>query len=132
VYPEVWEKFMAEDERRREAASDESKAEQDDLSKRLADLPPAPDVPEPPRLSHLLPPQTKQRQPGAIEPGSYNRLALATTAASSFVMPIIVLFLGGWWLDTKWHTTPWLAFTGVLVGLVVGVVSLLNITRRME
>jgi hypothetical protein len=123
---------MAEDERRREEASKEADAEQNDLPGRFPDLPPAPEIPEPPKLSHLIPPHVTRRQPGTVEPGSYNKMALATTAASSFIMPILVLSVGGWWLDKKLHTSPWLAFGGVVIGFIAGIVSLLNVIRRLE
>ncbi len=114
---------MAEDDRK----------EQDDLRVPILNMPPASHVPEPPKMTQPLPPHPAKPRPGAIEPGGYNKLALATTAASSFIMPILVLSVGGWWLDQKMHHgTAWLAFTGVLVGLVVGVSALLNVVKRME
>jgi F0F1-type ATP synthase assembly protein I len=84
-------------------------------------------------MTQPLPPHPAKPRPGAVEPGGYNRLALATTAATSFIMPIIVLSVGGWWLDQKLHhTTFWIAFIGVMVGMVVGVASLLNVIKRMQ
>ena len=107
--------------------------EQDDLRSRFPNVPPAPQVPEPPRMTQPLPPHPEKPRPGVVEPGSYNKLALATTAATSFIMPIVVLSIGGWWLDQKLHhTTAWLAFAGVLVGLVAGVGALLKIVNRLE
>lgn len=113
-------------------AEDEGK-EPDDLQARFPNMPPAPDVPEPPRMTQKLPPHPEKPRPGAVEPGSYNKLALATTAASTFIMPIIVLSVGGWWLDQKLHhTTAWFAFAGVLIGLVAGVSALLKVVNRLE
>ncbi len=106
---------------------------EDDLQARFPRVPPAPHVPEPPKMTQPLPPHPAKPRPGAVEPGGYNRLALATTAATSFIMPIIVLSVGGWWLDQKLHhTTFWIAFIGVMVGMVVGVASLLNVIKRMQ
>ena len=113
-------------------AEDEGK-DQDDLQARFPVVPPAPQVPHPPRMTQPLPPHPEKPRPGAIVPGSYSKMAMATTAASSFIMPIILLSLGGWWLDQKMHhATAWLAFIGVLVGLVVGVSALLKIVNRLE
>ena len=113
-------------------AEDDGK-EQDDLQSRFPEVPPAPHIPEPPKLTQPLPPHPAKPRPGAVEPGGYNKLALATTAASTFIMPIIVLSVGGWWLDQKLHhTTAWLAFIGLLVGLVVGVSALLKVVNRLE
>ncbi|MBM2845364.1 MAG: hypothetical protein HW407_676 [Bacteroidetes bacterium] len=32
----------------------------------------------------------------------------------------------GWWLDTKWGTTPWLLLTGVILGAVGGGISFIK------
>jgi len=107
--------------------------EQDDLQARFPNVPPAPHVPEPPKMTQKLPPHPATPRPGTVEPGSYNKLALATTAATTFIMPIIVLSVGGWWLDQKLHhTTSWIAFIGVLAGMVVGVSALLKVVKRLE
>jgi len=113
-------------------AEDDGK-EQDDLQSRFPEVPPAPHIPEPPRMTQPLPPHPAKPRSGVVEPGSYNKMALATTAASSFIMPVIVLSLGGYWLDQKLHhVTPWFALTGVIVGMVVGVSALLKVVKRME
>lgn len=113
--------------------AEKDEQEQDDLQTRFPDVPPVPHVPEPPKMTQPLPPHPQKPGPGTVEPGSYNKLALATTAATSFIMPVIVLSLGGYWLDQKLHhSTAWFAFAGVLVGMVAGVSSLLNIIKRMQ
>ncbi len=123
---------MAEEERRGERESgEEAEAQEDDLLQRFPDLPPGQELPEPPKLSHLIPRPVKPPS-GSIEPGSYNKMAIAATAASSFIMPILVLSVAGWWLDEKLHTKPWLAFGGVVLGFIAGTVSLLNVIKRLE
>jgi hypothetical protein len=113
-------------------AEDEGQ-KQDDLQSPFLNMPPAPQVPEPPKMRQPLPPHPAKPRPGAVAPGSYSNMALATTAASAFIMPIIVLSVGGWWLDQKLHhTTSWIAFVGVLVGLVVGVSALMKVINRMQ
>lgn len=121
-----------EDRRRKEAPEPEAEEEQDDLQSRFPDLLSPPDAPEVPKLSPKLPPRPKQPGEGDFQPGSYGKIAIAATAASSLIMPIIVLSVGGWWLDGKLHTSPWLAFTGVLLGLAAGVTSLMNVIKRLE
>src|SRR5581483_8359396 len=116
----------------REEASGEGEEERENLINRFPDVPPGPEVPEPPKIKSKLPPHPAKPEPGSFQPGSYNKMAIAATAASSFIMPIIVLSVAGWWLDGKLHTAPWLAFTGVLVGLIAGVASLLNVIKRLE
>jgi F0F1-type ATP synthase assembly protein I len=36
------------------------------------------------------------------------------------VVPIVLGLLLGLWLDTRWGTRPWLAVTGVLLGIAAG------------
>jgi hypothetical protein len=121
---------MADEERRKEAMSEE---EQDKLLSRFPETPETPEVPDVPKFEVKLPPHSSQTQPGGIAPGSYGKMGLAFTAATSFIMPVIVLSVGGWWLDQKLHhTTAWLAFVGVLLGLVTGVVSLINVMNKLS
>jgi hypothetical protein len=113
--------------------TDEKRNEEEKLSGRFPDLPPTPEAPEVPKLSPKLPPHPAQTRPGQIEPGSYNKMAIASQAASALVMPVIVLSLAGWWLDTKLHhSTGWLAFIGVIVGFIAGVSALLKIVSRLS
>jgi F0F1-type ATP synthase assembly protein I len=42
-------------------------------------------------------------------------------AGFEFAAVITILGLGGWWLDGKWGTKPWLLITGVTIGLVGGI-----------
>lgn len=43
---------------------------------------------------------------------------------------VIVLALGGWWLDGKWGTSPWLTVTGAGIGIVGGIYNLYRIGKR--
>ena len=118
------------DEEREEPREEE---EEDDLETRFPAVPQMPGVPEPPTLAPKLPHHPANPKPGSVAPGSYNKMAIATTAASSFIMPIIVLSVGGYFLDRALHhETFWFAFIGVLVGLIVGVVALLGVVNRLQ
>ncbi|HZT43086.1 MAG TPA: AtpZ/AtpI family protein [Chthonomonadaceae bacterium] len=120
--------MMSDEERERD-----EEEEEDALEARFPPAPRAPEVPEVPHFAPRLPEHPSKPRPGAVEPGSYNKLALATTAASSFIMPIIILSVGGYYLDRALrHETYWIAFIGVLVGLVVGTISLINIMNRLS
>ena len=115
-----------------EKRSDETTEEETKFSKRFPTLPDVPELPNVPKVEAKLPPRPSERK-GSVEPGSYNKMAIAATAASSFIMPIIVLSVGGWWLDQKLkHETAWFAFCGVLVGFVVGTSALLNVIKRLS
>jgi hypothetical protein len=111
----------------------EEQGEGEQIEERFPNLPP-PEAPDVPELKPKLPPHPdRHSKPGAVEPGSYNKMALAATAASSFIMPIVALSVLGWWLDNRLHhETSWLAFIGVLVGMVVGISSLLRVMNRLS
>jgi F0F1-type ATP synthase assembly protein I len=110
-------------------------AEKRDDDKEIRDRFPAspagPEIPEAPRIDVKLPPRADSPQPGRARPGAYRKLAIGATAASSFVAPIIVLAVGGMWLDHRLHTSIW-AFVGALVGFVAGIVSLLRIIQQLN
>ena len=122
---------MAEEDKGEEARA-EMRREAEELADRFPRMPSAPELPEPPKLSPTLPPPAKQ-QPGAVEPGSYNKMALAFTAANSFIMPVIVLTIGGVLLDRKFGGNKgWYAIGGVLLGLIVGISALVRVIKKMS
>lgn len=47
----------------------------------------------------------------------------------SFVLALVLGFGGGYWLDGKLGSTPWLSFTGFFLGLAAGV---LNVYRVLQ
>lgn len=52
-----------------------------------------------------------------------------STVGLAFVFAIALGFGGGYWLDLKLGTTPWLTFVGFAMGLAAGV---LNVVRTMR
>jgi hypothetical protein len=104
----------------------------DDFSKRFPAPPPSSDVPEAPKIEVKLPPREGRPQPGTVAPGGYQKLAVAATAASSFVGPILVLGVGGWWLDQRLHTNGTCAFIGTVVGFIAGIFSLLRVIQQLN
>ena len=146
---------MTPEERRSASEGDDRGAE--DLKARFPDLPAAPDVPavpgwdsatepvkevtnvpthevpEVPRLAPVVRPVKAKPGASRIEAGSYRKAAIASTAATSFIMPTLVLALLGYWLDIKLHhTTNYLAFIGVVLGLIVGTTALMRIISKLE
>ncbi|HLV82069.1 MAG TPA: AtpZ/AtpI family protein [Chthonomonadaceae bacterium] len=119
---------MSDEERERDEDEEEAA-----LQKRFPTMPRPPEAPDVPHFAPKLPQHPDKPRPGAVEPGSYNKLALATTAASSFIMPIIILSVGGFYLDRALHhETYWLAFIGVIVGLIAGTASLISVMNRLS
>ena len=90
-------------------------------------------VPDAPNVNVTLPPNPDKPQKGTVAPGAYNRLAVSATAASSFVTPILVLGVGGWYLDQKMHNqTAYLAFGGTVLGFIVGIFALMRVIQQLS
>lgn len=47
----------------------------------------------------------------------------------SFVLALVMGFGGGYWLDGRLGTSPWLAFLGFFLGLAAGVLNVYRILR---
>ncbi len=43
---------------------------------------------------------------------------------------VLLLGLGGWWLDGRFGTSPWLTTIGLLAGVVVGMYELARVALR--
>jgi F0F1-type ATP synthase assembly protein I len=95
-------------------------------------LPVSPDVPEVPRLAKVRPPAKPTARAQGPQPGAYRDQALAYSAVSQFVMPILVLGLLGWALQNRFHFAPWGVLVGFTLGFVVGVAALLKVINRMS
>jgi F0F1-type ATP synthase assembly protein I len=110
----------------------EDEEQEPPIETRFPTLPNAPTLPDAPRYEAKLPDISKPR-PGAAAPGAYSKIAIAATAATSFIVPIIVLSVGGYFLDKKLNnTTPWFAMLGLIVGLAAGISALLKIIAKLQ
>ncbi len=58
-----------------------------------------------------------------------NPLAMAG-AAMELGIAIAGLALVGWWLDSKFTTTPWLMMTGLAMGLIGGTYNIWKMSRK--
>jgi len=43
---------------------------------------------------------------------------------------VLLLGLGGWWLDGRFGTSPWLTTIGLLTGVVVGMYELARVALK--
>ncbi len=110
------------------AEKDESEK---DIPERFPAPPPPTRIPDAPKIEVKLPPVAGKQAPGTVTPGSYQKVAIAATAASSFIAPIIVLGLGGWWLDQRFHINI-CAFIGTVLGFIVGILSLMRVIQQLN
>lgn len=58
-----------------------------------------------------------------------NPLSLMAAASEVGIMTG-VLCLGGWWLDDRWGTEPWLLLLGMTLGLISGFYRLWKLGKK--
>lgn len=51
-------------------------------------------------------------------------------AGTELGLSVALLSLGGWWLDKRWETSPWLLLTGLAIGAIGGMYRLYRIGKR--
>ena len=125
------------DDRRNQKLDELLGKEKSPRDKKLDDLlkqvPSSPNLPEVPKVSVTLPPDPNRKKPADPDAPNYGKMGLAATAASSFIAPIIVLTLGGYFLDKGvGHNQGWFVIGGVVLGFVVGISSLLNVIKKLS
>ncbi|HLJ54394.1 MAG TPA: AtpZ/AtpI family protein [Chthonomonadaceae bacterium] len=105
----------------------------DDPAERFPAPPPSTELPDAPRIEVKLPPKPGTPAAGGPKPGSYRKAAIAATAASTFVTPVLVLGVAGWWLDQRMHTKIGIfAFAGTVLGFIIGVLSLQRVLKQIR
>lgn len=62
-------------------------------------------------------------------PSPWQLIGQLSTVGLSFVLALVIGFGGGYWLDARLGTKPWLSFLGFFFGLAAGV---LNVYRIMQ
>lgn len=54
------------------------------------------------------------------------------TVGLDFAVAVVIGFLGGWWLDNKLGSKPWLSVVGLLLGVAAGFNLLFKAAKRMR
>lgn len=54
------------------------------------------------------------------------------TVGLDFAVAVAICLYGGWWLDKKLGTTPWLMIVGLVLGVVVGFNVLYKAAKRLK
>lgn len=70
-------------------------------------------------------PSDPNPKPGGA-PGGANDFGRYATLGIQYALSIALLTGLGWWLDSRWGTTPWLLVAGVVLGVVAGFVNLVR------
>ncbi|MBI3787863.1 MAG: AtpZ/AtpI family protein [Ignavibacteriales bacterium] len=54
---------------------------------------------------------------------TYRDIAPYLTLGFQLAAAVVGFFLIGWWLDTRYYTSPWFKLTGLLLGSVGGMIK---------
>ena len=54
------------------------------------------------------------------------------TVGLDFAVAVAICLYGGWWLDKKLGTNPWLMIVGLVLGVVVGFNVLYKAAKRLK
>lgn len=65
----------------------------------------------------------------ADSPTTLRTLGQLSTVGLSFVLAIVLGFGGGYWVDGRLGTGPWLAFLGFFLGLAAGVLNVYRVLK---
>ncbi len=93
-------------------------------------VPPTPSLPEVPKAQFERP-----KLPGGPSPAfqrSTKAMSLAFSIGFALAGPIILGALVGYWLDTRFNTSPTWTIGLLLVGVVAGFVQLIRIANRLN
>ena len=65
-------------------------------------------------------------------PTALQLIGQLSTIGMSFVLALVIGFGGGFWLDGKLGTKPWLTFIGFFLGVAAGVLNVYRIMRLSD
>jgi len=84
------------------------------------------------KAAHLLQPQFLKTQLEMLDPKKLKIMIVMGNAALTKAILMFGLGWGGYKLDQKWGTKPWLMFLGVLIGLGLGIWYILLLANRFN
>lgn len=91
-----------------------------------------PEVPEPPEVRKpdiQLPGEAKE--PFSPANRGMRAMALASTIGLSLVVPPVLGYFAGRWLDGRFGTDPILAMVGLIVGIILGFVEMIQVLKQI-
>ena len=88
-----------------------------------------PDVPKLPDLKSRLP---KSKEAAPADQEDKRQLGLAYVLPTALAAPVVILTVAGYWLDQKYHWTPYATLAGALLGMVSGFINMIRIASRLN
>lgn len=104
-----------------------------DREEREPELPKVPELPEPPEIQtpDIRLRGEPHRKEAPINQGM-RAMALASTIGLSLVIPPVLGYFAGRWLDGQFGTEPVISMIGLVVGIVLGFVEMVHILHQIE
>jgi ATP synthase protein I len=96
----------------------------------IPELPPRPELPEPPPV-HFERPRLEPRHSPRIMEASRS-MALAFSIGFALVTPVILGVLVGMWLDNRFKTSPTWTIVLLLLGIVAGFTQMIRLLNRLQ
>ncbi len=96
----------------------------------VPEIPPVPELPEVPTVPFERPKLEPSRSPRFME--ASRGMAIAFSVGFALTAPIVVGALLGVWLDNRFKTSPWLALTLLLLGIVAGFTQMIRLLNRLQ
>src|SRR6266700_2514290 len=97
---------------------------------RLPEVPEMPDLPEAPELKPNLPKLGREKPSEEAE--NYRKMGIAYTVPAALIAPILVLTLGGWWLDARLHKSPMFTMGGAILGAITGFINMIRMANKLN
>lgn len=101
----------------------------EDAPLEMPDLPSLPTLPDAPTLKPNLPSRSKPKNESAKD---YQQMGIAYTIPALLITPIVLLTVGGWWLDTHYHKSPAFTLGGALLGTVCGFINMFRAVSKLN
>lgn len=104
-----------------------------DSDKEEPRLPEVPELPKPPEVQEpdiSLPGESPK--PSTPANRGMRAMALASSIGLSLVIPPMLGYFAGRWLDGRFGTDPILSMVGLIVGIVLGFVEMVQILAQIE
>jgi F0F1-type ATP synthase assembly protein I len=110
-------------------AEDDHSSQKADNPEVFPTVPPLPELPEAPVMKPNLPPRAKRL---GEEASQTQKMGLAYVLPTALAAPVVVLTLAGYWLDQRFHKSPYFTMGGALLGMISGFINMLRIANRLN
>jgi F0F1-type ATP synthase assembly protein I len=96
----------------------------------LPEIPEIPELPAAPELKPNLPKLERRKLGEGAE--NYRNMGIAYTIPAALIAPILVLTLGGWWLDARLHKSPFFTLCGAVLGAICGFINMIRMANKLN